>query len=62
MMTRPVDPEPKRCGICDVRLHRAEPGHEDNHIRAEQAKAANARRAGDATAAAIPAMEAAHGR
>lgn len=35
-----VDPEPKRCAICDVRLSRVEKDHEDKHIRSEQAKRA----------------------
>ena len=32
-MTRPIDPEPKRCGTCDVRLSRAEPDHEEHCSR-----------------------------
>lgn len=65
-MTRHFDPEPRRCPVCDVRLHRAEPDHEANHVRADQAKAfANADRARVATKAAtrdVAAMEAAHDR
>jgi hypothetical protein len=67
-MTRPVDPEPKRCGVCGTRLSRTEVGHEDVCFRrsfgwapvAGQDGADTA--TGAPTAAAIPAMEAAHGR
>ena len=34
-----IDPEPKRCVICDVRLSRAEPGHQSACIRADMDRA-----------------------
>lgn len=32
-MSRAVNPEPRRCGTCDVRLSRVEPDHEEACIR-----------------------------
>jgi hypothetical protein len=32
-VTHPIDPEPKRCAGCDVRLSRVEPDHERDCIR-----------------------------
>jgi hypothetical protein len=32
-MSRAINPEPRRCGVCDVRLSRVEPDHEEACVR-----------------------------